>query len=153
MIRNFVRNALEVASQVSVCGGQSSCDKSWTQQLNTHSFQGNEAPYLELTAHFLPTPTTPIPELTSLTTLLQALIANITLLQPAHHSSLIKAILNLPWASAGDDAFARVYTAFVGVLCSAKTEWISEVVNMAVKGLTWRKPFSMCTSIRRYPLG
>jgi RNA polymerase I-specific transcription initiation factor RRN3 len=103
------------------------------------AYQGNDTPYLELTSHFLPTPTTPIPDLTSLISLIQAMISNINLLQASTHASLVKAIINLPWASAGDEPFVRIYTGFLGVLCSAKTEWIGEVVNMAVKGLTWRK--------------
>jgi len=103
------------------------------------SFQGNEAPYLELVSHFQPSPTTPIPDLTALVSLVQALISNITLLQAGPHSVLVKSIIELPWASAGDEAFVRVYTGFLGVLCSAKTEWVSEVVTMAVKGLTWRE--------------
>lgn len=105
----------------------------------TDDSQGNDTSYLEFVAHFQPSPSTPIPNLTSLISLVQALISNITLLQVGPHSTLIKSIIDLPWASAGDDAFVRVYTGFLGVLCSAKTEWVAEIVTMAVKGLTWRE--------------
>lgn len=102
------------------------------------SLQGNMTHYNDLLAHFLPTPTVPIPALPPLLPLLRALTAHVSLLSPEIHSALISAIVALPWAT-GDERFVKVFVGWAGVLVSAQPGWAKEVVGMAVKGLQWRE--------------
>ena len=98
--------------------------------------QGNDVPYQELVSHFLPTPTSPIPDFATTLPLIQAITSSVSLLTSLH-SSLVTAIVSLPWAVA-DERFVRSYVALTGTLASARPEWVGEIANRAVKGLTWR---------------
>ncbi|WVQ65632.1 uncharacterized protein L199_003810 [Kwoniella botswanensis] len=109
------------------------------------SKQGNLAHYNDLLAHFLPSPTTPIPALPPLLPLLRAISAHVSLLSPEIHSPLVTAIINLPWAT-GDEKFVKTFVGWAAVLVSAQPGWAKEVVGMAVKGLTWQLPFTSSTS-------
>ncbi|KAI5454236.1 DNA independent RNA polymerase I transcription factor [Naganishia albida] len=115
IMRQFVRNALE------------------------RSTQGDDGPYQELLSHFATSPALPAPDFTALLPILQAITSSISLLSPLHHSSLVRAILAIPWAISPDERFVKAYTAWCGVLCSSRAEWVSEVVVMAVKGLRWQQ--------------
>ncbi|KAJ9114662.1 hypothetical protein QFC22_005538 [Naganishia vaughanmartiniae] len=118
MMRQFVRNALEKATQ------------------------GEDGPYQELLAHFStttsPTQTAP-PDFPALLPILQAITSSISLLSPTYHSALVRTLLAIPWAISPDERFVRAYTAWCGVLCSSRAEWVSEVVVMGVKGLRWQQ--------------
>lgn len=94
--------------------------------------------YNDLLAHLLPTPTVPIPPLPPLLPLLRALTAHVSLLSPVLHSSLVSAIVALPWAT-GDEKFVKTFVGWAGVLVSAHPAWAKEIVGMAMKGLTWRE--------------
>lgn len=111
--------------------------------------QGDDAPYQELLSHFATSPSLPAPDFTALLPILQAITSSISLLSPLHHSALVRVILTVPWAISADDRFVKAYTAWCGVLCSSRAEWVSEVVVMAVKGLRWRKSL---LAIRRLAL-
>lgn len=102
------------------------------------SLVGKMEHYNDLLAHFLPTVTSPIPALQPLQPLLKALTANVTMLSPDIHAPLVSAVLALKWA-AGEDRFVKIFIGFCGVLVSAQPGFAKEVVNMAVKGLTWRE--------------
>ena len=102
------------------------------------SLRGNMAHYNELLAHFLPTPTAPVPSLPPLLPLLRALTAHVSLLSSDQHSSLVSAIIALPWAT-GDEKFVKTFIGWAGVLVSAHPAWAKEVVGMAMRGLTWRE--------------
>ena len=97
--------------------------------------QGKTAHYNELLAHFIPIPLTP--DLPPLLPLLRALTAHVSLLSPDFHSTLVTAIISLPWAT-GDDKFVKTFVGWAGVLVTAHPHWAREVMTMAVKGLTWR---------------
>nr|XP_019012886.1 RNA polymerase I-specific transcription initiation factor RRN3 [Kwoniella pini CBS 10737]OCF51667.1 RNA polymerase I-specific transcription initiation factor RRN3 [Kwoniella pini CBS 10737] len=105
------------------------------------SKQGNLSHYNDLLAHFLPSPTAPIPALPPLLPLLRAISAHVSLLSPEIHSPLVTAIINLPWAT-GDEKFVKTFVGWAAVLVSAQPGWAKEVVGMAVKGLTWQLPFT-----------
>ncbi|KAK8858714.1 hypothetical protein IAR55_002943 [Kwoniella newhampshirensis] len=109
------------------------------------SKQGNMTHYNDLLAHFLPTPTMPVPSLPPLLPLLRAISAHVSLLSPETHSPLITAILNLHWAT-GDEKFVKTFVGWASVLVSAQPGWAKEVVGMAVKGLTWQSIFTSPTS-------
>ncbi len=53
------------------------------------------------------------------------------------HSSLVEAIVTLPWTTM-DTGFARTYTNFVGMLVSARPEYLSLVLGKIAQGLTYR---------------
>ena len=110
------------------------------------SAQGNMMNFNDLLAHFLPTPMVPVPLLPPLLPLLRALTAHVSLLSPNIHSPLVLAIIALPWAT-GDDKFVKTFVGWAGVLVSAQPGWAKELVEMAVKGLTWRE-----SSIRHTPV-
>ncbi|KAF9226904.1 RNA polymerase I-specific transcription initiation factor RRN3 [Gyrodon lividus] len=53
------------------------------------------------------------------------------------HSSLVEAIINLPWATM-DTAFVKSYTVFIGMLLSARPEYLSLVLSKIAQGLTYQ---------------
>lgn len=107
---------------------------------------GDSGPYQELVSSFLPTPTSPSVDLTAVTPLLSALTSSMSLVTKISHASLIRAILALPWAASSDESFVKAYLSWARVLCTAKTEWVGDVVVMIVKGLAFerrpRRPIS-----------
>lgn len=112
------------------------------------SLVGRMEHYNDLVAHF--SPSTSQMTLAPLLPLLRALTAHVSLLAPEVHSALVSAIISLPWA-AGEEKFVRVFIGFCGVLVSAQPGWAKEVVNMAVRGLRWRKsPDGHCSPHRSW---
>jgi RNA polymerase I-specific transcription initiation factor RRN3 len=53
------------------------------------------------------------------------------------HSVLIEAIVDMPWPTM-DAHFVKSYTSFIGMLVSAKPEYLSLVLEKIVQGLTYR---------------
>ena len=102
------------------------------------SLMGNMTNYNDLVIHFQGTSDTESPSLSPLQPLLRALTSHVNLLVPDVHAGLISAIIALPWAT-GDEKFLRTFVGFCGVLVSAQPAWAKEVVNMAVRGLSWRE--------------
>ncbi|KAF5333679.1 hypothetical protein D9611_002662 [Ephemerocybe angulata] len=51
------------------------------------------------------------------------------------HSALVEAIVNMPWTLL-DDATVRLYTVFIGMLLSARPEYLSLVLGKIVQGFT-----------------
>ncbi|KAH7922981.1 RNA polymerase I-specific transcription initiation factor RRN3 [Leucogyrophana mollusca] len=51
------------------------------------------------------------------------------------HSHLVEAIINLPWTTM-DTAFVKSYTVFIGMLLSARPEYLSLVLSKIALGLT-----------------
>ena len=94
--------------------------------------------YNELLAHFLPSPSVPVPPLPPLLHLIRTVTSHVSLLSPDIHSSLVSAIISLPWAT-GDEKFVKTFVGWAGVLVSAHPGWAKEVATMAVRGLTWRE--------------
>jgi len=52
------------------------------------------------------------------------------------HSALPRAIITMPW-TAMDSQFVRSYTSFIGMLVSARPEYLSLVLEKVVQGLTY----------------
>ena len=105
------------------------------------SLTGNLTNYNDLVSHFSPPATSTsssTPSMQPALPLLKAITANVNLLSPDYHGSLVSAILALPWAT-GEEKFVRAFVGFAGVLISAQPAWVKEVVNAAVKGLAWRE--------------
>jgi RNA polymerase I-specific transcription initiation factor RRN3 len=53
------------------------------------------------------------------------------------HSALVDAIVNLPWITM-DNAFVKSYTVFVGMLLSARPEYLSPILGKIAEGFTYR---------------
>ncbi|KAF8555371.1 RNA polymerase I-specific transcription initiation factor RRN3 [Imleria badia] len=53
------------------------------------------------------------------------------------HASLVEAIVNLPWTTM-DTAFVKSYTVFIGMLLSARPEYLSIVLSKIAQGLTYQ---------------
>ena len=71
-----------------------------------------------------------------LRTLLGALSHVVSRLE-RQHGSLVQAIFDLPWTTM-DSAFVKTYTQFIGVLISARPEYLSLVLGKIVVGFTHR---------------
>lgn len=56
------------------------------------------------------------------------------------HASLVHAIVNMPWTIL-DNATVKSYTIFIGMLLSAKPEYLSFVLAMIAQGFTYREHF------------
>ncbi|CAE6522773.1 unnamed protein product [Rhizoctonia solani] len=53
------------------------------------------------------------------------------------HAPLVEAVLATPWMTFGD-AFTTIYTNFVGVLVSARPEYLTSVLSRCVQGFTYQ---------------
>ncbi|KAI6042753.1 RNA polymerase I-specific transcription initiation factor RRN3 [Pisolithus marmoratus] len=53
------------------------------------------------------------------------------------HSALVEAIVNLPWTTM-DATFVKIYTEFIGMLLSARPEYLSLVLTRLTQGLTYQ---------------
>ena len=56
------------------------------------------------------------------------------------HASLVHAIVNMPWTVL-DNATVKSYTIFIGMLLSARPEYLSFVLAMIAQGFTYREHF------------
>lgn len=104
--------------------------------------RGKDSTYQELVAQFRPPSSrsgSSAPSINLLQMLLHSLSNIASRLDRRNHAPLVDNILTLPWATMGGDAFARVWMRFVCTLCSARNEWIGEVLTRAVKGLSYRE--------------
>ncbi|KAH9850820.1 RNA polymerase I-specific transcription initiation factor RRN3 [Lenzites betulinus] len=94
--------------------------------------------YDELVDQFNPrkiTPSAPSPA-PQLRLWLLALSHVVSRLERAH-SSLVEAIVGLPWTTM-DTSFVKTYTNFVGMLVSARPEYLSLVLGRIAQGLTYQ---------------
>ncbi|KIK96058.1 hypothetical protein PAXRUDRAFT_139331 [Paxillus rubicundulus Ve08.2h10] len=53
------------------------------------------------------------------------------------HATLVEAIVNLPWTTL-DTAFVKSYTVFIGMLLSARPEYLSLVLSKIAQGLSYQ---------------
>lgn len=53
------------------------------------------------------------------------------------HSALVEAIINTPWTTM-DTSFVKSYINFIGMLVSARPEYLSLVLGKLSQGLTYR---------------
>jgi RNA polymerase I-specific transcription initiation factor RRN3 len=55
------------------------------------------------------------------------------------YQSLVQAIVDLPWTTM-DASFTAPYTAFIGILVSARPEYLNLILGKIARGFTYRKP-------------
>jgi hypothetical protein len=53
------------------------------------------------------------------------------------HAPLVEAIVSIAWTTM-DDSFVKSYTMFIGMLLSAKPEYLSLVLGKVAQGFTYR---------------
>lgn len=58
------------------------------------------------------------------------------------HAALVEALVYMPWTTNHDEAFVKCYISFIGMLVSARTEWLSIVVASAARRLTHHCPLN-----------
>ena len=59
------------------------------------------------------------------------------------HSALVEAVVSMPWTTL-DSAFVKSYIAFVGMLVSAKPEYLTVVLERVANGFTYRAHLPFC---------
>ncbi|EMD40585.1 hypothetical protein CERSUDRAFT_111179 [Gelatoporia subvermispora B] len=110
----FVNNALQQKAN-----GVSDAFDELVDQFNPRKFNG-EAP-------------SPIPQLRLWIIALSHVVSRLE--RP--HSALVEAILNMPWTTM-ESTFVKSYTAFVGMLVSARAEYLSLVLDKVAHGFTYQ---------------
>jgi hypothetical protein len=106
-------------------------------------YQGNSQPFNELVNQFNPKHRTDslFADLsTSLRTWILALTCVVSRLERTH-VSLVEAIVNMPWTTL-DSATVKSYTVFIGMLVSARPEYLSLVLGKIAQGFTYRGSFN-----------
>jgi RNA polymerase I-specific transcription initiation factor RRN3 len=101
--------------------------------------QGHSKDFDDLVDQFSPNKSTPAPTVPSvqLRTWLSALSHVLSRLE-RRHAPLVEAIVRLP-LSTMDAAFVKSYIVFVGMLISARPEYLSLVLNRIAMGFTYRE--------------
>ena len=64
-----------------------------------------------------------------------------------HHSSLVETIVNMPWTTM-DAAFVKSYIAFIGILVSAKTEFLSLTLASTIQRMTHHSNLNTLTAFQ-----
>jgi RNA polymerase I-specific transcription initiation factor RRN3 len=54
------------------------------------------------------------------------------------HSALVHAVINMPWTVL-DNVTVKAYTVFIGMLVSARPEYLTLVLSMIAQGFTYRE--------------
>ncbi|KAF9266320.1 RNA polymerase I-specific transcription initiation factor RRN3 [Marasmius fiardii PR-910] len=62
-----------------------------------------------------------------------------------HHATLVESIVNMPWTSM-DTATVKSYTVFIGMLLSARPEYLSLVLSKITQGFTYQFTIQTLTS-------
>lgn len=101
--------------------------------------QGHSKDFDDLVDQFSPNKSTLAPTVPSvqLRTWLSALSHVLSRLE-RRHAPLVEAIVRLPWSTM-DAAFVKSYIVFVGMLISARPEYLSLILNRIVMGFTYRE--------------
>ena len=126
----FVNNALQQKKNVRITVSSLQC--------LSPLLQGNSDAFDELVDQFNPKKSTadaPIP-LPQLRDWLSALSHAVSRLERCH-SALVEAIVNMPWTVMGT-GFVKAYTSFIGMLVSARPEYLSLVLGKIAHGFTYR---------------
>ncbi|KAG8689327.1 hypothetical protein FRC11_003127 [Ceratobasidium sp. 423] len=100
--------------------------------------RGNSEPFHELVGQFSPAKLneTDGGSTVQLRSWIAALSHVVSSLERSH-APLVEAVLTTPWATY-DDAFTATYTNFVGVLVSARPEYLASVLSRCVQGFTYQ---------------
>ncbi|KAF9450651.1 RNA polymerase I-specific transcription initiation factor RRN3 [Macrolepiota fuliginosa MF-IS2] len=100
---------------------------------------GNSEPFDELVNQFNPkrrSNPSSTDTSTSLRTWILALTHVVSRLERTH-SSLVEAVVNMPWTTL-DSATVKSYTVFIGMLLSAKPEYLSLILGKIAQGFTYQ---------------
>lgn len=96
--------------------------------------QGTSEPYDELVNQFS---TKNAPQPAQLRLWISALSHVVSRLERSH-ATLVQAVVSLPWTTM-DGATVKAYTVFIGMLLSARPEYLSLILGKITHGFTYRK--------------
>lgn len=132
MYLSFINNALQQKANVSPFR----VDYAFLSEFVL--LQGNSQPFDDLVKQFNPKRITEdgAPVAAQLRLWMLALSHVVSRLE-RHHSPLVEAIVNMPWTIM-DSAFVKSYTVFMGMLLSARPEYLSIVLSTVAQGFTHR---------------
>ncbi|CAE7233456.1 unnamed protein product [Rhizoctonia solani] len=99
---------------------------------------GNSEPFHELVGQFSPAKFNEVGEgsTAQLRSWIAALSHVVSSLERSH-APLVEAVLATPWMTL-DDAFTVTYTNFIGVLVSARPEYLASVLSRCIQGFTYQ---------------
>jgi RNA polymerase I-specific transcription initiation factor RRN3 len=132
MYLSFINNALQQNANVSRFLAI------YYPSLIRRILQGNTEPFDELVNQFNTKRTTEdgAPIAAQLRLWMLALSHVVSRLE-RQHSALVEAIVNMPWTTM-DSALVKSYTIFIGMLLSARPEYLSIVLSKIAQGFTHR---------------
>lgn len=101
--------------------------------------QGNNIPFDELVGFFSSSQSqnTNAPTTTAQLRLCLSALSHVVSQLERTHSALVEAIVNLPWAVM-DPFFSKSYISFIGILVSARPQYLSLVLQKIALGFTFR---------------
>jgi len=136
----FVNNALELKSQVRIFF------VFYDTPTNIRS-QGNSEDFDELVRQFnFKGPSNDVPAPRPQLQLWISALSHVVSSLERTHSALPEAIITMPWTTM-DGQFAKSYTSFIGMLVSARPEYLSHVLEKIVHGFT----YGACAYPRSHP--
>jgi hypothetical protein len=128
----FVNNALQQHANVRVVRS----NQRWL--FNRVFVQGNSEPFDELVNQFnFKRKSEEGPPVTAQLRLWILALSHTVSRLERHHSALVDAIANMPWTTM-DNSFVQSYILFIGMLLSARTEYLSLILSKIVQGFTHR---------------
>lgn len=126
----YVNNSLLQKNNVS------RCNKCIPEKFVPNRFQGNPEAFDELVAQFNVNSKDTLSPPGQLRLWILALSHVVSRLD-RQYSSLVEAIVNMPWTTM-DNAFIRSYTTFIGMLISARPEYLSLILGRVCEAFTHR---------------
>lgn len=132
----FVNNALQQKANVRFF-----LKNTWrAHDLLMSRIQGNSEPFDELVNQFNPkrTPSDGAPRTAQIRLWILALSHVVSRLERTHFA-LVDAIIGMPWTTL-DVATVKSYTVFIGMLLSARPEYLSLILGKISQGFTHRTP-------------
>lgn len=127
----FVNNALQQKKEV-----RFSCFM-LTEARSDTRFQGNDEAFDELVGQFNPKNfvgdvATPLNQLRLLISALSHVVSQLD----RAHASLVEAVVSMPWTTM-ESNFVKSYVSFIGILASARPEYLSLILRKLALGLTY----------------
>ncbi|KAL0059876.1 DNA independent RNA polymerase I transcription factor [Marasmius tenuissimus] len=109
---------------------------------------GNTEPFDELVNQFNPKRSSnelPFPQPAQLRLWIMALSHVVSRLERTH-AALVESIVNMPWTTM-DTATVKSYTVFIGVLLSARPEYLSMILSKIAQGFVYQSAFQSFASV------
>jgi RNA polymerase I-specific transcription initiation factor RRN3 len=106
--------------------------------LGLNTLQGNQDPYNELLDQFNFRANQSNPTSVAQLRLWISALSNVVSKLDSRYAKLVESILSLPWSTL-DTTFVKVYIHFVGLLVSARPEYLASTLDKCVEGFRYGK--------------